>query len=93
MSQSLQDSARNLLGPLATEYSFIVHCISLVCFGLGLIFLIPITILIILDLFLWLWRMFRAPSTPHSSKPSSPVATEPKPSGLATGLDTPTLRL
>ncbi|KAH8722180.1 hypothetical protein BGZ61DRAFT_530637 [Ilyonectria robusta] len=65
MSQSPQDSSWNLLGPLVTEYSFVVHCISLVCFCLGLLFLIPITVLIILDLFLWVWRMYRTPTPPN----------------------------
>ncbi|KPM42554.1 hypothetical protein AK830_g4014 [Neonectria ditissima] len=93
MSQSSQDSSWNLLGPLMTEYSFVVNCISLVCLGLGLMFLVPLGILIIMDIFLWIWRIFRSPTPSLDSKPPALVTTDPKPSAVATGLDTSTIRL
>ncbi|KAH6900545.1 hypothetical protein B0T10DRAFT_555077 [Thelonectria olida] len=93
MAQSSQDSSLNLLGSLMTEYSFVVNCISLVCLGLGLMFLVPITILIILDLFLWIWRMFRTPTDSCDSKIPDPLTADPEPTARATGLDSSTLRL
>ncbi|KAK7426039.1 hypothetical protein QQZ08_007487 [Neonectria magnoliae] len=93
MSQLPQDSSWNLLGPLMAEYSFVVNCISLICLGLGLMFLVPLGILIIMDLFLWVWRMFRSPNPSIDPKPPVLVAADPKPSAMTTGLDTSTLRL
>ncbi|KAI5467675.1 hypothetical protein BGZ63DRAFT_419363 [Mariannaea sp. PMI_226] len=93
MAQSSQDPSWNLLSSLMAEYSFIVNCISFVCLGLGLMFLIPIALLIVLDLCIWLWRMYRSPAEPHESKFVESRTTDPKPTAIATGLDSPALRL
>ncbi|KAF4461939.1 hypothetical protein FALBO_11256 [Fusarium albosuccineum] len=92
MYQSSSDSSWNLLGPLQTEYSSVVHWISLVCFGLGLMLFLPIMLFIALDLFLWMWRTASNRTPPSSCDPKPAVNTNSNPAAIATGLDKATLR-
>ncbi|KAM5382773.1 hypothetical protein ACJZ2D_002356 [Fusarium nematophilum] len=92
MSASSSDAPWNLFGPLMTEYSTVVHWISLACFGVGLMLFIPIILLIVLDLVLWMWRTVSNDSPAPSRDPRPAAAPNPHPTAIATGLDKATLR-
>ncbi|KAM0426697.1 hypothetical protein ACHAPT_008013 [Fusarium lateritium] len=92
MSESSPDAPWNLFGPLLTEYSSVVHWISLICFGLGLMLFVPIVLFIIFDLVVWAWRTASnsSPASPRDSKPA--VASNTNTATIATGIDKATLR-
>ncbi|KAI8723989.1 hypothetical protein NCS52_00255700 [Fusarium sp. LHS14.1] len=93
MSESSPDAPWNLFGSLLTEYSSVVHWISLVCFGVGLVLFVPIVLLIIFDLVVWAWRTASnsSPASPRDSKPTA-VASNTNATAIATGIDKATLR-